>query len=123
MSQVFRDLKKDEFLALEQGDIFIIAYEAKFNTLSRYTTQLLTFENKRIHIYIKGLNYVLQALFMHKTSTGKGFNKVLYYVKKFKGLTQAGQAKILANKLQNFRYFSGSYYMGHDQQAYLTRSI
>ena len=49
-------LKKNVFLALEQGDILVAAYEAKFHALSHHSTQLLTTEEKRIWLYVKGLN-------------------------------------------------------------------
>ncbi|KAF3642521.1 hypothetical protein FXO38_21059 [Capsicum annuum] len=45
---------KDEFLALEQGEMSVSAYEAKFHALSYYATQLLTFEEESICLYIKG---------------------------------------------------------------------
>lgn len=38
MPQALCDCKKDQFLALEQGDISVVAYEAKFHALSRYAT-------------------------------------------------------------------------------------
>lgn len=38
MPQTFRDRKKNEFMDLEQGGMYVTAYEARFHTLSRYTT-------------------------------------------------------------------------------------
>ena len=49
MPRTFRDRNKDEFMALEQGGMFVAAYEAKFHALSRYATQLVTTEEERIH--------------------------------------------------------------------------
>lgn len=70
------DNKNDEFLALEQGDILVAAYKDKFHALSYKATQLLAFEQKRIHLYVKGLNYDLQVLFIHMNFIEKGFNDV-----------------------------------------------
>lgn len=47
------DHKKDVCLALEQRDISVVAYEAKFYALCRYSTQLLTYKEERICLYIK----------------------------------------------------------------------
>lgn len=78
--------KKDEFLALVQGDKLVQDSKDKFHSLSFFITQVLTFEEERIHLYIKGLNYDLQVLFVHLTFAMKGFNKVFNYVKKLEGL-------------------------------------
>lgn len=59
------DCKNDELLALEQGDMPVVVYEAKLYTLSHCDTQLLTTEEKRINLVIEGLNYDLQVLSMH----------------------------------------------------------
>lgn len=39
--RILRDPTKDEFLDLEQGNIFVATYETKFYALSRYATQLI----------------------------------------------------------------------------------
>ena len=44
MPRTLSDCKKDEFMALEQGDMTIAAYEVKFHSLSIYATQLVTSE-------------------------------------------------------------------------------
>nr|AAT38742.2 'chromo' domain containing protein [Solanum demissum] len=51
-----RDRKKDKFMALEQGGMFVAAYQAKFHPLSRYATQLVITEEERICLFVKGLN-------------------------------------------------------------------
>lgn len=89
--------------------------------MSHYSTKLLTYEEERIHLYMKGLNYNLQVFFVHMTLVEKGFNKVSNDVKKLERVTQVGQAKILAKKSQNicnFSWpnignFSWSYFKGH----------
>lgn len=55
----------------------IVAHEAQFHTVSRYATQLLTSEEERIRLYVKGLNYDLPVLYVHITLVGKGSNDVL----------------------------------------------
>lgn len=42
------DHKKDEVLELEQGDMLVVAYEAKYHVLYRYATQLLATKEERI---------------------------------------------------------------------------
>ena len=42
--QTLRYCKKDEFIALEQGGMFVASYWDKFHVLSRYAMQLVTIE-------------------------------------------------------------------------------
>ena len=48
MPRTLRDRKKDEFMALEKGGMYVAAYESKLHVLSRYSTQLFTTEEERI---------------------------------------------------------------------------
>ncbi|KAK4737521.1 hypothetical protein R3W88_001218 [Solanum pinnatisectum] len=56
--------------------MIIAAYEAKFHALSRYAIQLVTTEEERIRLFIKGLNPELKVLFVDMTFTRKFFNAV-----------------------------------------------
>ncbi|KAH0669381.1 hypothetical protein KY285_023539 [Solanum tuberosum] len=58
-------------MALEQGGISVAAYEAKFHALSRYATQLVTIEEERIRLFVKGLNSELHVLSAHMTSAAR----------------------------------------------------
>ncbi|XP_055824454.1 uncharacterized protein LOC129892981 [Solanum dulcamara] len=60
---ILRDRKKDEFMALKQGNMTVSTYEVKFHTLSRYATHLVTTEEERIRLFMKGLNPELQVVF------------------------------------------------------------
>ncbi|KAH0772846.1 hypothetical protein KY290_009983 [Solanum tuberosum] len=71
--------------------IFVAGYEAKFHALSRYATQLVTTEEERICLFIRGLNSELQVLSVHMTSAGRSFNNVTYYVKKLEGRTSTSR--------------------------------
>ncbi|WMV26670.1 hypothetical protein MTR67_020055 [Solanum verrucosum] len=99
--RTLRDRKKDKFMTLEQGGMFVAAYEVKFHALSRYATQLVTTEEERICLFVKGLNSELQLLSVHMTSAGKNFNEVTDFVKKVEGVRRDGQAKALAKKTKN----------------------
>lgn len=57
--QTLIDCKKDEFMTLEQGGIYVAPYEAMFHALSRYAMQFVTTHEKRIHPFVKGLNFEL----------------------------------------------------------------
>ncbi|WMV32385.1 hypothetical protein MTR67_025770 [Solanum verrucosum] len=70
--RTLRDRKKDEFMALEQGGMFVAAYEAKFHALSRYATQLVTTEEERIRLFIRGRNSELQAKALAKRDKNSG---------------------------------------------------
>ena len=53
--RTFRDRRRDEFLCLEQGRMFVAAYEAKFRALSRYATKICFSPKERIRRFVKGL--------------------------------------------------------------------
>lgn len=53
VSRTLKDHKKDEFMGLEQGGMFVSSYEAKFYVFSRYATQLVTTKDERIQIFIR----------------------------------------------------------------------
>ena len=50
--RTLRDRKKDKFMALEQGSMCVVDYEAKFHSLYRYATQLVTTEDERIQLFV-----------------------------------------------------------------------
>ncbi|WMV37146.1 hypothetical protein MTR67_030531 [Solanum verrucosum] len=58
--RTLRDRKKDEFMALEQGGMFVAAYEVMFHALFRYAMKLVTTEEERIRLFVKGMNSELQ---------------------------------------------------------------
>ncbi|WMV13843.1 hypothetical protein MTR67_007228 [Solanum verrucosum] len=103
----------------------VAAYEAKFHALSRYATQLVTTEEERIHLFVKGLNYELQVLSLsiHMTSAGKSVNEVTDFVKKVEGVRRDSQAKALAKKAKNPSNFQGSYSRGSGRSTLAARPI
>lgn len=72
-------------MALEQGGRSLDAYVAKFQTLSRYATQLVTTEKDKIQLFVRSLNSDLQVLSVHMTSVGKIFNEVTNMLRKWRG--------------------------------------
>lgn len=52
----YQDIKMDEFLRPEQGDMSIAAYVSMCHALSHNALQLITLEEKRIRYIIKFLN-------------------------------------------------------------------
>ncbi|KAK2986322.1 hypothetical protein RJ640_028980 [Escallonia rubra] len=50
-----KDQKEEEFLKLEQGDMIVAQYEAKFTSLSRYAPHLVDIENRKARRFEKGL--------------------------------------------------------------------
>lgn len=81
MPHALQDCKKDEQLALDQGDKSIATFESKFHALYGYATNLLTIEEERIFLFIQSFNYDLQVLSIPMNSIGKGFNEFFDYVK------------------------------------------
>ncbi|XP_024028938.1 uncharacterized protein LOC112093846 [Morus notabilis] len=53
--QSYRDEKALEFMSLQQGDMFVREYEAKFNDLSRFAPSLVESEHLRCLKFEKGL--------------------------------------------------------------------
>ena len=46
-------------MTLEQGGMFVAAYEPKFDVLSRYAMQFVTTDEGRTCLFIKGINFEL----------------------------------------------------------------
>lgn len=66
--------KKDKFLALEQGGMYMSTYESKFHVFSRYSTQLVAIDEESIRFFMKGLNYEVRVLSIRMTSLVKIYN-------------------------------------------------
>ena len=66
--------------------MYMAVYKAEFHALSRYATQLVTTEDERMWLFIRGLESELQVLYVHMTFAKKSFNEVTDYVKKVEGM-------------------------------------
>lgn len=99
-------------MSLDQGCIDVTTYEVKFLSFSRYAMQLVTIEEERICLFIKGINSEFFVLFDHMNSEGKIFNEVTNLVKKVKEVRQDCQTKALAKKSKISRNFEESYQRG-----------
>lgn len=56
MPHILHDKIKDKFFTLEKFNMVVAAYEAKFDALCRFSTQLPDIENDWIHHFVKDLN-------------------------------------------------------------------
>lgn len=109
MPRTFKDHKKEDFMAFEQGGIYMASYEPKFHALSRYATQLVTIEEERIYLFIKGLNSELQILSVYMTSTERSLKEVTNFVTKVDGVRRDDQTKSLSRRAKHWGNFQGSY--------------
>lgn len=53
--QSYRDKKEVEFVNLQQRTMTVVAYERRFNQLSRYTSYLVDTEGKKVRRFERGL--------------------------------------------------------------------
>lgn len=51
----------------DKGGMSFATFEEKLHALSRHATQLLTTEEDMIHLLLKGLNYEVHVLSVHRT--------------------------------------------------------
>lgn len=72
----------------------------------------MTTKKERISLFIKGLNYELQVLFVHITSASRSFNKVIEFVMKVEEVGRDCKAKVLSKKAKNSGSFQGYYSSG-----------
>ncbi|GAB2290629.1 hypothetical protein Dimus_038109 [Dionaea muscipula] len=57
-----RTQKKTELLSLKQGDMTVSAYDAKFSELSRFAPELVSTEEDKMYLFLKGMDPDLQVL-------------------------------------------------------------
>ena len=108
-----RDRRRDEFLSLEQGKMFVAAYEAKFHALSRYATQLCFSPQERIRRFVKGLRSDLQIPALQVAAAAKSFQEVVHFVIEVEGVkTNDFTTALTFNKFRKGGEFSGSYSRG-----------
>lgn len=50
--KIFRDLRQDQFMRLEQGKMTVSQYEVRFQELSWYATTILPTQEERIHYFV-----------------------------------------------------------------------
>ena len=122
--RTLKDRRRDEFLSLEQGRISVTAYEAKFQALSRYATQLCFSPKERIRRFVKGLRSDLQIPALQVATATKSFQEVVDFVIEVEGVK--ANDFTLASTSKKFRKggeFSGSYSRGQSSGGYPTRHI
>ena len=122
--RTLRDRRRDEFLSLEQGRMFVTAYEAKFRALFRYATQLCFSPQERIRRLMKGLRSDLQIPALQVAATAKSFQEVVDFVIEVEGVnlddfTMASTSK----KFRKGGEFSCSYSRGQSLGGYPARPI
>ena len=119
-----REKRRDEFLSLEQGKMFVSAYEAKFRALSRYATQLCFSPQERIYRFVKGLRSDLWIPALQVVAAAKSFQEVVDFVIEVEGVkpddfTMASTSK----KFRKGGEFNGSYSRGQSSGGYPARPI
>ncbi|XP_069145420.1 uncharacterized protein [Solanum lycopersicum] len=78
--QALRDRRRNEFLILEQGRMYVASYKTKFRALSRYATKICFSPQERIRHFVKGLRSDLQILALQVAAAAKSFQKVVDFV-------------------------------------------
>ncbi|TYK11561.1 DNA/RNA polymerases superfamily protein [Cucumis melo var. makuwa] len=61
-SASLRDAKRQEFLNLEQGDMIVEQYDAEFDMLSRFASEIIATEAARADKFVRGLRLDIQGL-------------------------------------------------------------
>ncbi|KAA0066527.1 ty3-gypsy retrotransposon protein [Cucumis melo var. makuwa] len=61
-SASLKDVKRQEFLNLEQGDMTVEQYDAEFNMLSRFALEMIATEVARADKFVRGLRLDIQGL-------------------------------------------------------------
>ena len=57
---LIQEKREDEFIKLKQGAFSVAEYEGKFTKLSKYASELVVNERKRIRRFVQGLNVEIQ---------------------------------------------------------------
>ena len=111
--RTLRDRRRDEFLSLEQGRMFVTAYEAKFRALSRYATQLYFSPQERILRFVKGLRSDLRISALQVAAAAKSFQEVVDFVIEVEGVKPDDVTMTSTSKtFHKGGEFNGSYSRG-----------
>ena len=122
--RTLRDMKRDDFLSLEQGRMSVTTYEDKFRALSRYATHLCFIPQERIRHFVKGLRSDLWITALQVAATAKSFQEVVDFVIEVEGVKPDDFT--MASTSKRFRKggeFNGSYSRGQGSGGYSVRQI
>ena len=57
---MIQEKREDEFIKLRQGTSSVAEYEERFTKLSRYASELVATERRRIRQFVQGFNVEIQ---------------------------------------------------------------
>ena len=77
MPRSLRDRLRDQFTRLEQGQMSVSEYEARFHQLSRHATVILPTEEERVRCFVRGLRPHLRLGTEHLVTVGWTFLDVV----------------------------------------------
>ena len=97
-----REEVRFQFEQLQQGQMSVTDYEARFSELSRHALMILPTEAERVRKFIAGLHTGIQATMAREVEMGTSYERVVEIARRIEGVRQRNREQIMRDK--RFRY-------------------
>ncbi|XP_070049301.1 uncharacterized protein [Nicotiana tomentosiformis] len=97
-----REELRCQFERLEQGQISVIDYEARFSELSRHALMILPTEAEQVRRFVAGLNSGIQATMAREIKMRTSYQLVVEIARRIEGYRQRGRKQMQRDKRSHF---------------------
>ncbi|XP_070045778.1 uncharacterized protein [Nicotiana tomentosiformis] len=93
-----REALRCQFEQLEQGQISVTDYKARFSELFRYALMILPTDAERVRRFVAGLHPSIQASMAREVEMGTDYQLVVEITRRIEGYRQRGREQIQQDK-------------------------
>ncbi|XP_070057436.1 uncharacterized protein [Nicotiana tomentosiformis] len=97
-----REELRFQFEKLQQSQMSVTDYEARFSELSRHALMILPTEAERVRRFVAGLHIGIQATMVRKVEIGTSYELVVEIARMIEGVRQRSREQVMRDK--RFRY-------------------
>ncbi|XP_070054521.1 uncharacterized protein [Nicotiana tomentosiformis] len=97
-----REELRYQFEQLQQSQLSVTDYEARFSELSRYALMIIPTNSERVWRFVIGLHTGIQATIAREVEMGTSYELVVEIARRIKGVRQCSQEQATRDK--RFRY-------------------
>ncbi|XP_070032550.1 uncharacterized protein [Nicotiana tomentosiformis] len=116
---LLREELRFQFEQLQQGQISVTDYEARFSELSRHALMILPTDAERVRIFVSGLHFGIQATMVREVKMGTSYELVVEIARRIEGVHQRSRERVPRDKW--FHYYGGFSYAPSGDRGQLGR--